>query len=197
MNNQGDAQVRWTIPNLLTGFRFVAAPFLLWLAWYGYGIAFMALLAVSFFSDMLDGFIARLTHQVSVFGARLDSWADMVNYLTIAVSCWWLWPEMVLQELTSVVSIVVSIVLPPLIGLAKFGQQTSYHTWSVKLAAVSVGLSLYVMFLGGPAWPFRIAAVISVWAAVEEIAISLYLSEPKSNIRSFWDLRVLARRQRK
>ena len=34
-----------TLPNLLTGFRFVAAPGLLWLAWQGYGIAFMILLS--------------------------------------------------------------------------------------------------------------------------------------------------------
>ncbi|MDP3837808.1 MAG: hypothetical protein Q8Q54_02680 [Methylococcales bacterium] len=49
-----------TLPNLLTGFRFIAAPVLLWLAWYGSGIAFMVELAFDFLSDLLEGFVSRL-----------------------------------------------------------------------------------------------------------------------------------------
>ena len=69
MNN---TQSKLTLPNLLTGFRFVAAPALLWLAWYGYPIAFMGLLAIAFVSDLLDGIVARLTGQVTPFGATLE-----------------------------------------------------------------------------------------------------------------------------
>lgn len=179
---------RLSLPNVLTGFRFIAAPLLLWLAWKGQGFAFMALLAVAFLTDVLDGFVARLTHQVTEFGARLDSWADIVNYSTISIGCWWLWPEIVSRELLFVIFIVVSFLLPPIIGFCKFGQLTSYHTWGVKLAAASMGLTLYVLFLAGPVWPFRIASVICLLASVEQIAISLLLSEPKSNVRSIWDL---------
>ncbi|MGR9051587.1 MAG: CDP-alcohol phosphatidyltransferase family protein [Gammaproteobacteria bacterium] len=175
-----------TLPNLLTGFRFIAAPLLLWLAWRGYGIAFMALLAVAFLTDMLDGFVARMTGQVTQFGATLDSWADVVTYLTIAVCCWWLWPGIVRRELFYVMLVVASCLLPSAAGLIKFGRFTSYHTWGVKLAAASMGSTLYVIFLGGPAWPFRIAAVLCILAAFEEIAITLLVSEPKSNVRSVW-----------
>lgn len=181
-------QSRLSLPNLLTGFRFFAAPILLWLAWNGRGLAFMILLAVAFLTDVLDGMIARMTHQVSDFGARLDSWADIVNYLTISVGCWWLWPEIVRRESLYVLFVVVSFLSPPVVGFSKFGQLTSYHTWAVKFAAASMGLSLYVLFLGGPAWPFRTAAMICLMAAIEEITITLYLSEPKSNVRSIWDL---------
>lgn len=188
MNAPTETTSRWNLPNLLTGFRFVAAPFLLWLAWHGQGIAFMILLTVSFSTDVLDGFVARLTRQVSEFGAHLDSWADMVNYLTIALSCWWLWPDMMLRELPFVIAIVLSLLAPAMIGFCKFGQMTSYHTWSVKLAAAFMGLTLYLLFLGGPDWPFRMAAVVCLLAAMEEIAITLWLKQPKSNIRSIWDL---------
>ena len=175
-----------TLPNLLTGFRFVAAPGLLWLAWQGYGIAFMILLAFSFLSDLLDGLAARLTGQVSQFGAALDSWADVISYITIAISCWWLWPDVVRRELVFVGMMVASCLLPAIAGFSKFGRFTSYHTWGVKIAAASMGLSLYVMFLGGPEWPFRLAAVICILAAIEEIALTLLLSEPESNVRSVW-----------
>ena len=177
-----------TLPNLLTGFRFAAAPALLWLAWHGHGIAFMELLAITFLTDLLDGMIARLTGQVTPFGATLDSWADVVTYLTIALCCWWLWPEVVSRERLYVALIVASCLLPALVGFFKFGRFTSYHTWAVKIAAASMGLTLYVLFLGGPAWPFRAAAVICLAAAIEEIAITLLLPEPESNLRSVWDV---------
>ena len=179
---------KFTLPNLLTGFRFVAALGLLWLAWHGYGIAFMVLLALAFLTDLLDGLAARLTGQVSQFGATLDSWADVVTYLTTAIGCWWLWPEVVYRELIFVVLMVASCLLPAVVGFSKFGCFTSYHTWGVKIAAASMGLSLYVLFFGGPAWPFRMAAVICILAAIEEIALTLLLSESESNVRSIWDV---------
>ena len=189
MNSQQHTeQSRLTLPNMLTGFRFIAAPVLLWLAWHGYGIAFMILLAVAFLTDLLDGLAARLTGQVSPFGATLDSWADVIIYLTIAIGCWWLWPEIVYRELIFVGLIVASCLLPAFAGFSKFGRFTSYHTWGVKIAAASMGLTLYVLFLGGPVWPFRLAAVICLLAALEEIALTLLLSEPESNVRSVWDV---------
>jgi CDP-diacylglycerol--glycerol-3-phosphate 3-phosphatidyltransferase len=183
-----DTQAKLTLPNLLTGFRFVAAPLLLWLAWHGHGIAFMELLAVAFLTDLFDGMAARLTGQVSQFGATLDSWADVITYLTIALCCWWLWPDVVSREWIYVSLIIASCLFPALAGIVKFGRFTSYHTWAVKIAAASMGLTLYVLFLDGPAWPFRVASVICILAAIEEIAITLLLPEPESNLRSVWDV---------
>ncbi|MGZ5017204.1 MAG: CDP-alcohol phosphatidyltransferase family protein [Methylobacter sp.] len=176
------------LPNLLTGFRFIAAPVLLWLAWNGHGITFMGLLAIAFLTDMLDGMVARLTGQVTQFGATLDSWADVITYLTIALCCWWLWPEIVHRELFYVGLIIASCLLPALAGILKFGRFTSYHTWGVKIAAASMGLTLYILFLYGLVWPFRIAAVICILAAIEEIIITLLLHEPESNLRSVCDV---------
>lgn len=177
-----------TSPNLLTGFRFVAAPVLLWLSWHGYPIAFMGLLAIAFVTDLLDGVVARLTGQVTQFGATLDSWADVITYLTIALCCWWLWPDVVSREMLYVGLIVASCLLPALAGMLKFGRFTSYHTWGVKIAAATMGLTLYVLFLGGPPWPFRVAAVICILAAIEEIVITWLLPAPESNLRSVWDV---------
>lgn len=73
--------------------------------------------------------------------------------------------------------------------ICKFGCFTSYHTWGVKIAAASMGVTLYVLLLGGSALPFRIAAVICLLAALEEIALTLVLTEPVSNVRSIWDTR--------
>ena len=111
-----DGGSKLNIPNLLTGFRFVAAPMLLWLAWHGYGLLFMGLLALAFLSDLLDGYVARLLGKVSAFGAMLDSWADVVIYLTIALGSWRLWPDTVYQEQVYVGLFLASCLLPALVG---------------------------------------------------------------------------------
>lgn len=175
-----------TAPNLLSCFRFVAAPFLLWFAWHGNRIAFLILLACVFLSDALDGFVARINHQITELGAILDSWADVITYLTIALSAWWLWPDVVKREKIYVLLIVGSSLLPAIVGMVKFGSFTSYHTLTVKFAAVAMSVSLYILFLTGWVQAFRLSSFICVIAALEEISITVILKQKQSNIRSLW-----------
>ena len=175
-----------TLPNMISSIRFIAAPIMLWLAWNGYGMAFMAVLALSFLTDVLDGLAARLTGQMTQFGAMLDTWADLITYMTIGFGSWWLWSDIVHREDTYLYIILACFLIPALLGTIKFDTYVSYHTWGVKIAAASIGLSLYPLFLGGPAWPFRIAVFIYVIAALEEVAITLTLNKIQSNVRTLW-----------
>jgi len=177
-----------TLPNMLTCFRFIAAPVLLWLAWFGYGNEFLWLLAFTFLTDILDGLAARLLNQESELGALLDSSGDLVIYTIMAISIWWLWPEIVHRELIVIVLATLSFITPPLIGLIKFHAFTSYHTWLVKVAVICIGLAFFVLFIFDIVWPFQLATLICILAATEEIAITFYLSELQSNVRSFWHI---------
>ena len=179
-------QALFTIPNLLTCFRFVSAPVLLYLAQYGHGNIFLLLLAITFLSDVLDGIAARMLDLESEFGALLDSWADLLIYFTIAISAWWLWPEIVHREQVYFLLTIGSFLTPVVVGIIKFHAFTSYHTWMVKFAVATMGLSFFLLFLFDFAWPFRIAALICLLAAIEEIAITCYLPKLHSNVRSLW-----------
>jgi len=177
---------RITLPNLISSIRFVTAPLMLWLAWHGFGLAFMMVLALAFLSDVLDGLVARLSGQTTRFGAMLDSWADLATYLSIGFGSWWLWPDIVHREDLFLYAIVACYLIPASLAMVKFDTYTSYHTWMTKIAAAAIGLSLYPLFLGGPAWPFEIAVLIYVIAALEEVAITLTLDTVQSNVRSIW-----------
>lgn len=177
-----------SLPNLLTYVRFVAAPFLLWLAWSGRGDAFLILLAVTFLSDALDGMAARMLNQESELGAFLDSAGDLLIYGIMAISIWWLWPDVVQRELLYIILIIASFALPVIVGIIKFHQFTSYHTWLVKIAVVVTGIAFFILFIFDIAWPFRIAAFVCLLAAIEEIAITFYLTELRSDVRSLWSL---------
>ena len=48
-----------TIPNVLSGIRIIAVPFLLYSSWMGYQNLFLGLLIISLLSDAIDGYVAR------------------------------------------------------------------------------------------------------------------------------------------
>lgn len=179
---------RLTLPNLLTGSRFLFAPFLLWLAWFGHGNAFLIALALTFLTDALDGLIARLTRQVTQFGAKLDSWADLATYLAVGFGTWWLWRDIVHREDIYVYIIIACFIMPLTYSYIKFGKSTSYHTWLAKLSAILVAIGIYPLFIADIVWPFRVAVAIYIITAIEQMAITAILTVPTTNINTIFQL---------
>lgn len=178
--------MRTRIPNILSGFRIAAAPFLLVLAWTGHRWSFLGLLALSLLTDCIDGAVSRKMNATSDLGTRLDSWGDMATYLTVPVGAWWLWPEILKAEAVFVMIAIISYVLPIAAGLVKFRRIPSYHTWSAKSAAVLMSLAIFILFVAEFAWPFRCAAIFQALVACEEILITIRLSELQGNVKSLW-----------
>lgn len=174
------------LPNLLSGFRLIAAPFLLYLAWTGQPGLFLGLLAIAFLSDAVDGLAARRLHVDSELGTKLDSWGDLAIYVTIPLCSWWLWPDLVKREAAFVLLVLLAYAIPIVAALGKFGRLTSYHTWTAKAVAVLMSVALFLLFVADVAWPFRLAAVALALSACEELAITLRLPRVQSNVRSYW-----------
>ncbi len=172
------------IPNLLSSLRMGLSLLLLHIAWQGHHDPFIVILVIAFLLDLIDGPIARFTNQVTELGPKLDSWADFAIYMTLPIGAWWLWPEIILREKVYVILAVASIIVPTIVGLIKFHQPTSYHTWLTKLAVVCMAPSVVILLLAGPAWPFQISAVIATLAAIEEILITIINTRPVSNART-------------
>ena len=147
---------------------------------------FIGVLLFAEFTDVLDGFLARTLNQITEMGSRLDTWGDFVIYSTMAVCAWILWPDILQDESLSFIIIVLSFTLPALIGYIKFQRFTSYHTWSVKLAVVITVISYILLFSGLLDWPFRVAALFCLYAAIEEIAITLLIHHEHVDVRTVW-----------
>ena len=179
-------RARWTVPNVLSASRLAMAPILLVLAFLAQREAFLWVLGAAFLTDAIDGIIARMTGQVTRFGAKLDSWADGAIYAAVAVSLVLLWPDLLRSEGLAIGAVVGSFALPALIGLLRFGHFTSYHTWLVKLAVGITAVGLFLMLLGFSALPFRVGALLAVLAGLEEIGISLLLREERADVPGLW-----------
>ncbi len=74
----------WTIPNLLSVIRIVIVPFFAYYFIKGEPVVAVVLLALSGFSDFLDGKIARRFNQISALGKVLDPVADKLTQITLA-----------------------------------------------------------------------------------------------------------------
>jgi CDP-diacylglycerol--glycerol-3-phosphate 3-phosphatidyltransferase len=177
------------IPNILSVFRLILAPVLLYPAWLGQKNIFIILLLIALLTDALDGFIARKFKATSAAGAKLDSMGDMAVYVIIPVCVWWLWPEIIKREAVYVAMAVCGYFFPLVAGVVKFHKIPSYHTYGAKAAAVVMSVAMLFLFLTEFNLLFRIASVFQAIVALEEIAITIKLSELKSDVKSIWHLR--------
>jgi cardiolipin synthase len=88
----------WTIPNALSVLRLLGVPLFLWLLLGPHQDGWaLTILAVSGFTDWLDGVLARKLNQMSRFGALLDPLADRLYILATLLGLvlrhvipWWL-----------------------------------------------------------------------------------------------------------
>ncbi|MDT4913731.1 MAG: hypothetical protein QOC66_2859 [Pseudonocardiales bacterium] len=72
----------WTVPNALSVLRLLGVPLFLWLLLGPHADGWALLvLALSGFTDWLDGVLARALNQMSAFGALLDPLADRLYIL--------------------------------------------------------------------------------------------------------------------
>ncbi|UJP05053.1 MAG: CDP-alcohol phosphatidyltransferase family protein [Nitrosomonas sp.] len=182
------------LPNLISMLRVLMAPMLFYFAMTGEVTWFFCTLGVAVFTDVLDGFSARMLNQMTVLGSHLDSWGDFIIYTTLAICAWILWPEIVRREQHYFIIILLCFTVPVIVGLIKLRTVTGYHTWSVKLAVAVTLLGYVLLFSGISEWIFRIAAVFCLYAALEEIAITLLIHREHTDIRTVWQAYQLRRK---
>ena len=120
------------LPNVLSCTRFLLIPVLLGLAWAGRAGPFLACLVISLLTDLADGLLARRLNMATEVGAKLDSWADFLTYLSLPICGWWLRPEVVREEQLWLTVGIGCYFAATIAGLLKFRRLTSYHTWAAK-----------------------------------------------------------------
>ena len=174
------------IPNLLSLFRIIAAPFLLLTGWFEMPTLFYILFGLMLLSDALDGIIARVLDQTSELGARLDSYGDILTYLTTPIAAWWLWPDLVKEEIYYIIAAIIIYILPAVFALVKFGKLASYHTWITKISAVLMSAGVVILFVFDNNFLFHSAIYFLVIEMIENIVITIILPKQKSDIYSIW-----------
>nr|WP_286178268.1 CDP-alcohol phosphatidyltransferase family protein [Rhodopirellula sp. JC639] len=187
---------RWlTLPNLVTSARIVGSPALIPLAIGGQMTLLAALALFLVFTEWLDGFLARRSHVTSSVGARLDTVADAVFYLSLLGALIALQRDEVAQEKYWMLAAITSYALSWLACLVKFRQLPSYHTWAAKGVWLIIIPATILWVADITAWMVRLAMLLVTLANLEAICITHVLSQCQVDVPSLWHARRIERQR--
>jgi CDP-diacylglycerol--glycerol-3-phosphate 3-phosphatidyltransferase len=184
------AKPSYYIVNGITLYRIVAAPLLLLLVFYHQSNLFKWLLAISFLTDAIDGYIARKYKVISVAGAKLDSIGDDLTVLVAIIGILVFKPEFLRHELVTVIILGSLYILQLVLAMIRYGKPTSFHTWSAKTAAVlQAAFLLLFFFFPDPLYGlFYIMALATVIGLLEEIILVLLLPRWQADIKGVYQI---------
>lgn len=176
------------IVNGITLYRIITAPLLLFLLWRHELQWFKWLLAASFFTDAIDGYIARRYKVTSLAGARLDSIGDDLTVLVALIGMLVLKKDFVRQEIIPLAILCSLFIIQTALALIRYGKQSSFHTLLAKIAAVLQGIFLLLLFfLPEPSHIlFYTMAAVTALDLVEEIILVLLLPRWQANVKGLY-----------
>ncbi len=180
-----------TIPNVLSFYRLLAFPFILYLGIAQQEKLFAIFLTVNLLTDVLDGLIARKFNMQTEFGARLDSIADVGTYILAIAGIFIFKAEDFAPHLYSFYIFILLLISAHILSLIKFGRFPSLHLYSWKIGGYIQGIFFIVLFFFGfyPAF-YYFMIVWGILAFCEHIIIQLKITEMASNAKGlYWVLK--------
>lgn len=165
----------WNVPNALCAFRFVGSFVLVGLAIAHQERMVFYLAIALILSDWIDGKLAILLKQRTVFGARLDSFADAAMYVAILISLAVLKSDYLLPEWLWIAAALGSYAVSGLAAVGKYGRWPSYHTRGAKVSWFVTSLAVLAVFGGGSPWFLRAAMGCVVLTNIEATCMTFIL----------------------
>lgn len=178
--------------NGITLYRIFAAPFLLVLIFNGNFDVFKWLLSFSFFTDLIDGYLARRYKVVSILGTKLDSIGDDLTILCAIIGLFVFRFDFIEGQIVELVFLFILYLIQTILAVYKYHQITNYHTYLAKLSAILQGVFFIFIFFNKNDFIYLFYFALSVTAIqiIEEILLTLYLSTWKANVKGlYWVLK--------
>jgi CDP-diacylglycerol--glycerol-3-phosphate 3-phosphatidyltransferase len=182
----------WYIINGITLYRTIAAPFLLVLLFTKQYDIFKWLLAVSFFTDLIDGYLARKFKVTSILGTKLDSIGDDLTVLVGLIALFVLKLEFIKQHIIIFIILLVLFLLQTTYAFIRYGKMANFHTYLAKTAALLQGVFLIlVFFTDDPILIlFYAATIVTMLELTEEVILVKLLPQWKANVKGvYWVLK--------
>lgn len=174
--------------NSITLYRMIAVPFLVLLIVYQRLDWFKWLLALSFLTDIVDGYLARKYQVTSVMGSKIDSIADDLTIVVAIAGVFIYKPEFLKHEMTIIIIVFAVFIMQTIIAFIRYGKMTSFHTYAAKTAAMLQGVFLLLLFfLPEPVYIlFYVTIIVSVIELLEEIILVFMLPNWETNVKGLW-----------
>jgi cardiolipin synthase len=191
----------WTIPNMITSYRLLMVPVILYFAISGREKLFAIFLVINLLTDIVDGYIARRFKMETEIGAKLDSFADNFSYVLAFIGFFIFKMDDFRPHIVSFSIFISMLLLTVIVPLIKFRKFPSFHLYITKIGGYIQGAFFICLFTIGFITPFYYFMIVwGILGAVECIAIDLIIPEMRSNVRGlYWVLkeRIAEKKQQK
>lgn len=184
------------LANIITAMRIAAAIVMLfflpltfpipdtgtfWIPEWG---AFFVFYTVCGVSDMVDGTVARKLGTAGGFGAKLDSVADFVFFLSAAFKLLpALWSVLPVVSLWLVAAIAIIKATSAVIGAVRFHKPCFLHTYLNKLTGAAVFLLPYFYRAGFFHTLIYIVCAVALLASIEELMCLIKMKRYNAEIK--------------
>ncbi|WP_423126547.1 CDP-alcohol phosphatidyltransferase family protein [Gaoshiqia sp. Z1-71] len=175
------------VPNLISLYRLLVFPLILFFALTGQEKWFVIFLCISLISDVLDGNIARYFKLQTNFGAALDNLADICTYAMALLGLFlFKWAD--IEPHAWILYLFLSVfVLSYLVSFYRFGKIPGLHLYSAVSAGYIQSIFFFVLFVFGfYPWMYYLAVGWGVIAYIEKIFVLLWLDDIKIGVKGFY-----------
>lgn len=184
MKNEARTDRLATIPNIICVLRILGSILLVVLAANGRDQMFLWLFVVLAMSDWVDGKLAILLNQRSVWGPRLDSWADAALYLALLIGSLLLRGDVLQAEIEWILPALASYALSTLAGCWRYRRWPSYHTRAAKTSWFLILVGAVCLLGGWNLWPLRIALAAVTLTNLEALLITILTPSWQADVES-------------
>ena len=156
---------------------------------------FIIMYTLCWFTDLIDGPIARATKTKSDFGSKLDDLGDYTTiFVLVVIMTIWLGARMN-EFIPLIITIFLIKIGNGIITKAKYGKVYIIHTYLAKFTAFVIFIAPIVFLLTGSIALFYVVMIVGYLEAVEECIIHFtrktYNPEKKSIFLKTIDERVI------
>ena len=179
------------IPNILSAYRLVTFPLILFFMYLGKEELFVLFLCINLVTDILDGFIARTFNMVTKLGAKLDSLADTGTYI-LAITGFFLYKyDSIEPYLISFIAFISLFALSHIIPLIRYKKLPSFHLYSWKIGGYIQGFFFFILFVFDFYDTFYIFMITwGIISFIEHIIIQFIVKGLPSNVKGlYWVLK--------
>ena len=174
----------FTIPNLICGVRLAGSFVLVAIAWLDQQEVFLWLFLFLAMTDWVDGKLAILLNQRSVFGARLDSWADAALFAALLLGAVMMRGATLGSELLWFIPALTTYLISIAAGFWKYQCWPSYHTRAAKTSWFLIIVGAIGLFIDWSLWPLRIALAATTITNLEAILITIISPTWRTDVTS-------------
>jgi len=181
----------FNIADWFSFYRVAAAPVLLALIYFDERLIFAWLLLISYFTDAIDGYLARKLKISSPRGSQLDSFGDQLTLFSGLVGLYFFERQFIETNIVLILIAFIPYFIQMMIAYFKYGKATAFHTYLAKISAIVQSVFIIWSLFFSPDYTlFYIMIVIGIMETVEEITLIFMYKYWVSDVKSiYWALK--------